>query len=177
MLLAATVSILLLSPRGTAYAHRSQPVDIDTLTRRASIIVEADVADVRAAWTPDGTQIRTKVRLRVRQYLKGGHGEDTLEIEHLGGTIGELTFAVLGQPTFETGERVFLFVAPNVGQGDFPIVAGEHGKFTVETDPRSRAEMLHGPHMSLGKDEVVKSIGQIMAGARGTGHGPRDIER
>ena len=160
--LSSCVLVAALLASAPAHGGPPQVADIDTLTRCASVIFEGDVLDVSSAWNQDHNQIRTRVDLAVSQCYKGSTRGGHINIQFLGGTVDEITMAVLDQPTFSPGEHVFLFLAPNHEDRDVPLVAGDQGKLLVTQDPTSRAEMISSPYLSIPKADAVKRIDQIM---------------
>jgi len=164
-LFSLAVALFLASAHTTGYAHQPSPLDIGTLTRRAAVVLEARVADVQSSWNASGTQILTRVRMDVLEYHKGDLGQRSLEITQLGGTVGDITFVVLGQPSFAVDEQTFLFLAPNYGLGQFPLVEGEQGKFTVTADPVTQTEVLRGVAATVSKTSAVSTVRGIVAAA------------
>ncbi|MBK8098549.1 MAG: hypothetical protein IPK26_15675 [Planctomycetes bacterium] len=123
----------LLAPMGLLLSTlaMAQAPDLDTLIRRSGVILEGTVGAVRSEWNATRTQIHTHVSLRLVNVLKGELPQPTLELRLLGGTVGNITMAVIGQPTFGPGENVLLFLRPDYVQGEFPVVALEHGKLAA----------------------------------------------
>lgn len=125
-------ALLIAAPPLTA--HPGHSYSIDALTRYADTVIEGEVENVSAAWNADHTQITTHVRVRVDETLKGGARSAAVEFAYLGGTVGDITLAVLGQASFQAHERVLVFLQPDWRAGEYPVVGGEHGKFSVMTD-------------------------------------------
>jgi hypothetical protein len=148
---------------GSALAHQAERLSVETLARSAAVVAEGRVMKVSSAWNAAGTQIHTTVTLGVSRYYKGDAGRPTLEITYLGGTVGDITFAVLGQPTFAVGEETFVFLAPGFAAGEFPLVGGELGKFSVSTDPATRTASLVTAGQALRKSAVVDTIERLLA--------------
>jgi hypothetical protein len=84
----------------------------------------------------------------------------------LGGIVGNMTMAVLGQPSFAVKDRVMLFLKPHFEQQDIPFVGANEGKFAVLVDPATGAELLHNEHRTLPKVEAEVSIRRVMAALR-----------
>lgn len=126
----ASLSVVLSILLGAATAVAQVP-DLDALIRRSGMIVEGSVVAVRSEWDASRTQIHTHVSLRVLALHKGELTQPKLDLRLLGGTVGNITMAVIGQPTFTPGESVLLFLRPDYAQGEFPIVALEHGKLAA----------------------------------------------
>jgi len=61
-------------------------------------------------------------------------------------------------PEFMEYERVFLFLNPQWSAGEFPVVAGEHGKFSVLRDPVSGRELIANPGATHLKASAVRQV-------------------
>ena len=158
----ALVFLSLIASPLPAFAHRDQPIPIPDLARLSGLALEGRVESVASHWNATRTQIVTDVAVRVSEYVKGD-GPQTLKLRMLGGTVGEITMAVLGQAEFKPDEDVFLFLSPTWESGDFPVVQGEHGKFSVRIDARSGRKVLSAPAINVFGDEVVKAVRTISA--------------
>jgi len=145
-----------------ARAHQDVAVSIEDLARGAGVVVEGRVESAASSWNATHTQIVTAVSVRVSQYVKGS-GPETIRMQLLGGTVGEITMAVLGQAEFTPAEDVFLFLSPTWESGQFPVVQGEHGKFSVRIDARSGRKVLSAPAINLFGDEVVRAVRSVSA--------------
>jgi hypothetical protein len=144
-----------------ASATRRVDISIDQLTRGASVIFEGEVTDVRGEWNADRTRITTTVSIRVDQYHKGNLGRDVVEIRLAGGSVDDITMAVIGQPSFERDERVFLFLKPNFERRDTPVAGDSAGKLRVATDANG-ADILLGPTQTFEKSDVVREIRSVL---------------
>jgi hypothetical protein len=157
------IPLLLLVGTLAAPSRASRFVDLslDQMVRRSGTIVEGDVVATRGEWSTDRTRIYTTVTLQVAEVHKGSLPGGTLELRLLGGTVDDVTMAVIGQPRFEAGERVFLFLAPNHDVRDVPFVGGEAGKLRVVADATG-AEVLLGAQATLEKSEVTREIRSVL---------------
>ena len=160
--IASICLIAMILAAAPVHGDQRDVASIDTLTRCAAVIFEGQVLEVRSEWNPEQTQIHTLVGLQVNECYKGALSTNRLDLRFLGGTVGEMTMAVLGQPVFSPGEKVFLFLAPNHETRDFPVVAGEQGKLVIEEDPVSDTEVLSSPWMRIAKSSVVQTIDEVM---------------
>jgi hypothetical protein len=151
-----------------AAAHQGHgPIALDELARNALVIVEGKVERATSAWNAERTQIRTTVRLKVDAFYKGDDGSSMLEIVLLGGVVGEDGLAIVGQPEFKLGERVFVFLRADWKANDAPVVAMEHGKFTIGTNAAGAELIVNAVGERYSKAEVVSSIAVMnAAGAR-----------
>ena len=142
-------------------AHVLPDYSIDQLTRRAAVVLEGEVTFVHSDWSIDRTRIYTSVRVQVTQYHKGNLGRQLVDLRLLGGTVRDITMAVIGQPGFEPGERVFLFLEPNHQTRDVPLVGGEEGKLRVSTSATG-GEVLMGPHQTFEKIDAINEIRAVL---------------
>ncbi len=154
------VSILAVIAPLTASAHILPDLSIDQLTRRAAVIVEGEVTDVRSDWTPDRDRIYTTVTLRVSHVHKGNVPAATMSLRLLGGRVGDITMSIVGQPSFQSDEQVFLFLAPNFDRREIPFVGSEEGKLRVAAG--ATGDVLLGPHQTFEKDDAVNEIRRVM---------------
>lgn len=127
----------------------------------AERIFAAKVTSVRSDWTNRSGRraIVTSVRFKVERMLKGSAVEE-LQLEFLGGTVGEETMEVNGVPKFIAGERVILFSGNN-GREFCPLVGIHHGKLLIERDARS------------GSDVVLRHNRQAITSATEVGSDPK----
>jgi hypothetical protein len=158
---------LILLPAPGALADQLQRLSIETLARRAPVIVEGRVAAKRSEWNADGTKIYTIITLAVDEYHKGGLNENSLDIRYLGGSVGDITMAVMGQPTFALNERVFLFLGPDYTRKDQPFAGNAEGKRVISTDPVTGEDQLTGIHMTIDKTEAIATVDRVMSAVRG----------
>jgi hypothetical protein len=147
-----------------ADAHAPENIPLNDLARSAGVIVEGHVRSVQSAWNDAHTQIYTTVTLQVASYYKGGDGGSQLAIRMLGGTVGDVTLAVLEQPRFTPEEDVVVFLSPQYAQGVFPVVAGDEGKFTETLDPLTRRLQLVSSGLVVPKSEMTDKVARMNAG-------------
>jgi len=146
------------------------PITLDDLTRNALVIVEGSVESTSAAWNADRTQIHTTVRLKPDAFYKGDDGSAIVEIELLGGVVGEDGLAIIGQPEFRIGERVMVFLRADWKSNDLPVVQMQHGKFTIGTKAPGAEVLVNAAGESYAKSDVIAAI-RLMNSA-GTGGRP-----
>ena len=96
---------LAISPATAAVIEK----DVADLTAQAGQIVVGDVIGVTSSWNDDHTLIKSRVTIKVSQYLVGD-GTGTEVIEMSGGTVGDTTLHVSVLPVFEEGDHVLLFL-------------------------------------------------------------------
>ena len=105
-------------------------IGLDRIIAEAELIVEGKVVDVTSRWSENRTTIYTDVTLGDLNVVHGEVPRDTLTLRFEGGGIDSLRVEVLGAPSFDLGEREFLFVrANNVAAS--PVVGFYQGRFKV----------------------------------------------
>jgi hypothetical protein len=120
------------APRLMATSVRAP--DFNQLIRGADLIFTGRALRQRSEWRRiDGQRsIVTLVTFEVLNVHKGQAGA-TVQLQFLGGKIGDAALRVDGMPSFHPGERAVLFVDQN-GANASPLVGFYHGKFNVLTD-------------------------------------------
>ncbi len=115
----------------STFAMSVRPPQFDELVQKAEAIVRGEVVAVSSEWRGSGSSRRiiTLVRISVERCLLGGSPR-TLELEFLGGRVGEDYLLVPGQPEFRLGEKSLLFIAGN-GQRMCPLVHAMHGRLRI----------------------------------------------
>jgi hypothetical protein len=106
----------------------------DELVAEAELIFTGRVTAQHAEWRQVGGKrsIVTLVIFEVLDVLKGKSGR-TIELQFLGGRIGDAELRVDLMPKFVIGDRAVLFVEKNGAQAS-PLVGFCHGKFGVLSD-------------------------------------------
>ncbi len=125
-----------------ARATTVAPTTFSEIVSRAEVIVSGEVLSRRCEWTGTGSErcIVTVVTVQVQGVYKGTP-PDRLELQFLGGTVGDATLEVQGVPHFKIGEKSILFVEKN--RRTFCPLAGVcHGKLTIERDSQTGREFL-----------------------------------
>ncbi len=125
--------IWMLAFAGAASSTTVIPPSFDALVSGANTIFVGEVIGQRAIWvsTRQGRAIQTQVTFKVEDVWKGAAGAVT-QLDFLGGTIGGTRMEVVGMPTFTTGQRSVLFVAPS--RQVSPLVGFMHGRLRIERD-------------------------------------------
>jgi hypothetical protein len=96
------------------------------------VIVSGTVRSVVSDMDAEGL-VWTYVEVRSDRVLKGELGERTIVIKQLGGSMGESGLRIVGQPGFNAGERVLLYL--NTGaDGSLHPAHGFMGKFSIVDD-------------------------------------------
>ena len=140
----------------SAHATVMRPVDLETLARRADVIVRGTAKSTVASLTEDGKQIHTVATVRVASVLKGVPASE-IEVRTPGGTIGDIAQIVHGAPRLIEGQEVILFLH-RVSERRFTIEGFAQGKFEVVKGPSGAAHVtqdLRGIGI-LGPDGAVR---------------------
>ncbi len=115
-------------------------LSIEQYTDASTWIVEGKVTRV---WTEldenDTARVWTRAELQVSEVHKGPQVVESLVIDSLGGTFGEITTYVPGSAVFSEGESVFLFL-DRLGNDRLVPVGKFTGKLTLRRAPGERRE-------------------------------------
>jgi hypothetical protein len=158
-LLVGLCTVCIIAAR-SARAATIQPQAIDRLTRCAGVVVEGRVTAVHGDWNSAHTQIYTTVTLDVTDTYKGDLPSGPMQFRYLGGTVGDMTMELVGEPSFAPEEHVFLFLHPQYNEVILPVVGFNEGKFRVDVDARG-VEHLVGVSGSIAKPEAVHSVRSV----------------
>jgi hypothetical protein len=107
------------------------------LTDSAEVIVVGVVMETKPEWNADQSLILTRITVRIEETIKGNVG-NMLELEHIGGEIGNIGLRTSNQPSFSDGENVILFLRTvkngKKSDGLFELVGMSQGKYTLRQD-------------------------------------------
>ncbi|MHB8421069.1 MAG: hypothetical protein ACYDCL_23605 [Myxococcales bacterium] len=124
-----TLALAALLAAAPASASIARALSLDDLAGRAELVVLGRVTGQQARWSRDHLRIATRVEVQVDERWKGAAGGE-ITLLCPGGELDGLGQVVLGEPRFEVGERVVLFL---VKRGDFYRAVGmSQGVFRVE---------------------------------------------
>jgi hypothetical protein len=127
-LLGSVVTFATAPPAGAAIITIG---DVETLSRTADCILEAQVVSVRSRWNPAHTQIFTDVDLVVSAVHAGTCAPGPRRLSLLGGAVGDTALVLSSSPGYEVGERVLLFLDERPGLY-VPTVGMDAGKWSLE---------------------------------------------
>ena len=90
-------------------------IGLDGLCDRSTVIARGEVISLAPAW--QGGRIVTAVTLRVERSLAGGAARGSLvTFYRLGGEVGGIGQRVIGEPSFQRGEEVLVFLQRRFGR-------------------------------------------------------------
>ena len=113
---------------------------LEELANEATDICVCRVVEQQSQWDAEQNMIVTIVTLQAEERLKGSGG-DQLQVEALGGIVGDKGLKVTGAPVFEQGERAVLFLKA-ADNDRHHVVGWAQGKFTIRTDPNTGEEQI-----------------------------------
>jgi hypothetical protein len=147
-----------------AFATSVVAPSFETMVDRAELIFTGRMAGQRCEWRQMGGQqsIVTLVTFEVISVHKGRPGR-SIELQFLGGKIGNISLDVTEMPRFQANERVVLFVEGN-GVNASPLVGFHHGRFKLERDPTGREIITD----NRGAITDVAQIGKESSAVRGS---------
>ena len=112
------------------------------MTADSDSVITGEVEDVSSSWGGrDQGQIITRAAVRVKEVVRGAATSDRVYVEHLGGTVGNITMKVSDMPSFQKGQDVVLFLKRTKGRpgGEaYGVVGNAQGKYDVGADGRAR---------------------------------------
>ena len=103
------------------------------LTDQADVVAVGKVSALTSDWNADRTRIHTRVRIDVREFLKGGGPDQSLTVLTAGGEVGDVGEIYSGMARFRSNEEVVVFARTKRAQ-DHELVGGEQGKVHVSED-------------------------------------------
>lgn len=130
----SVVAGLAMPQEGTCTIGKQMP--LSELAQKASLIVTGKVESIRSEWKDEHSIIFSYIVISPDSFLKGSVSHDKITLKLLGGTVGNITTIVLGNPWFEEGEEVLLFLRPRTKKPSerfFIVVGSAQGKFHIET--------------------------------------------
>jgi hypothetical protein len=130
-----------------AWASTVVSLSLDQLTQASSDIVQGHVVSQVSTWNDTHTQILTITTMGVSQVFKG-NASSTVEIQQLGGTIGNMRSFVPGDVTFQPQGEYVLFLEPMPEGSRYRLVGLTQGAYRVYQDATSHQERVILPAFS-----------------------------
>ncbi|MDP7037912.1 MAG: hypothetical protein QGI45_02035 [Myxococcota bacterium] len=140
------------------------PLSLAELTKKADLIVEVTIESRSAAW--QGQRIYTTSRAQITHTLKDQNSQRSkhIDIQSLGGVVGQIGQKVHGAATLETGKQYLLFLIEpepekyfvyGMAQGVITMMRNDKGQLAIAPGQESRQ---HGQLFDL--NQLRKSIKQ-----------------
>jgi len=140
----AAILFMMLAALVPANATSIKPISIESLTQRASLVVEARAEKSWAQWNSQHTLIYTYTRFAVGRELKG-HSPTELVVRQMGGSAGGYTQHVAGIRHWQPQEEAVLFLRPSQDQdGSMSVVGLMQGNFAVSRLPNGDVVASNG---------------------------------
>ena len=117
------------------------------LTLQSDVVAVGTVSATQCEWNADKTRITTRVTIAVREFLKGGAGEQRITVLTPGGEIGDVGELYCGAARFQKDEEVVVFAKKQQGPV-MQVAGGGMGKFTIERDKATQV-LMTAPGMTL----------------------------
>ena len=108
-------------------------MSLDQLTRASSDIVQAQVVNQVSCWNDSHTQVLTITTVAVSQVFKG-NASSPVEIEQLGGRVGNMNVFVPGEFTFQPLGEYVLFLEPAPASSRYRLVGMTQGAYRIYQD-------------------------------------------
>jgi hypothetical protein len=148
------------------------PPSFEELVGRSEQVLRTEVLETRCVVKGEGEtrRIVTLVKVRVEKAIVG-EAPAELELELLGGRVGDEAMEVSGMTQFQKGDRDILFVARN-GKAFCPLVAVNHGRYLLVPTESGAGEVVARADASPLRSvaEIRNSLGEpasVPAGAAG----------
>ncbi len=136
----ALLTGLLLAVSAVAWGSVVEPLGIDELVSRSTLVVRGKVRSSESFWHDSSRRIATRTIIDVDKVLLGKLEDSTVTVVTPGGRVGDIGQFYPGAPKFEPGEDVVLFLEP--AGGEFVTVGMSLGKFDVVPGPKGRLQAV-----------------------------------
>jgi hypothetical protein len=147
-LVLVSAALLWISP---ARATTMVSMSLDQLAQASTAIVQGRVVEQVTGWNSARTQILTISTVAVSHAFKGG-APSTLEIQQIGGTVGNMHAAVAGDVALQAQTEYVLFLEPEHGTSRYHLVGMLQGAYHIYRDATS------------GEQRVILPMSQIQVG-------------
>jgi len=138
------MTALVLSLALPAGATTVLKLPVEEMTRRADLVMRAEVSDVGVRVQAGGVRaVATVVTFRVLAVMKGQATSPVFRLELPGGRNEGISFYIPGMPSFHVGEEVVLFLE-RTSKGFIPSGLTQ-GKYTVRRLPSGLARVAREP--------------------------------
>lgn len=135
---------------------------LDRLAKTNGAVVVGEVLDYNSYWNADGTFILTDVRLQIADVLKGAVDNDEITVTLMGGSVGDLTTLIIGNPDLVLGQPYVMFLNQETLPGAADVLTVRdlaQGVF----DLRMTTDGLKAVNQANGHPMVPDALGYIDA--------------
>ena len=132
-------------------------MSLDQLTQASSDIVEAQVVKQVSCWNDSHTQVLTITTAAVSQAFKG-NATSPLEIEQMGGRVGNMNVFVPGEITLQPQGEYVLFLEPAPASARYRLVGMTQGAYRIYQDAATHQARVILPSFSQLQTQL-QSIG------------------
>ncbi len=140
-------------------------MSLEQLSQASTAIVRGRVASQESRWNDAHTQIVTLTTIAVGQRFKG-QVSDTVVVEQLGGTVGNIRSRVAGVVRFHQGEDYVLFLEPaGVNPARHLVVGMMQGAYRIYRDATTNEERVIRPVSASAEHDQVDATEQAAPAA------------
>jgi hypothetical protein len=136
------------------------------LTEQSDVIAVGKVKTLNSEWNANRTRITTRVRIDVREFLKGGGADHALVVMTPGGEIGDVGEIYSGTARFRRDEEVVVFARKKSG-GDHEVTGGGEGKVLVHEEKTTGMKtVLKNVPLDDFRSQVMSAAQAMMPGEK-----------
>lgn len=128
MLLLWSALALSLPAAASTFIHKTQK----ELVRESAAVVQGRVISTNSYWNSTGQAIVTDAMIRVEDTILGD-APTVVIVRTFDGTVGGHTIEAHGFPTFQTNERLLLFLEPET-EGAARVAGYQQGQYRIVVD-------------------------------------------
>jgi len=136
--------ITAISPAG---ASTLISLSLDQLTQASSDIVQAQVVNQGSRWNDSHSQVLTITTVAVSQVFKG-NPPSIMEIEQMGGRVGNMNVFVPGEVILQPQAEYVLFLEPAPASSRYRLVGMTQGAYRIYQDAATHQDRLILPSFS-----------------------------
>ena len=111
------------------HATSIRQLNLNEVVRSSALIFSGEVIASKAAWNESRSRIKTKVRFRIDQIIKGELATQELELSFAGGTVDAVEQRVQAMVYPKLGEKGVFFVSDTERTMVNPLVGWTQGHF------------------------------------------------
>jgi hypothetical protein len=152
------ISVLILLFFSTSLCGVMTSLNVEQLTKGASVVIAGRVQDVESHWNEDETEIITLATVVVEEVLKGSLRGSSVSVEYVGGEVGGLRLAVSDQVSLRAGEEVALFLNKGTKKAErdvYRVIGRAQGKYGIDEEGTARREGFKVLKDDESRDDVM----------------------